>query len=141
MSQSVRPVNFSGHQQPLVLGRLCLPAVNGLLQCFASAPMLLLLHTCSCLAGAVGLIACISYDDCESPIPPKVNPYHGLCACILLVQLLVVSPLTRALQTATLAFGTQPDCPVVIEALWRERLYLSSDVGRHPEELQQEFPQ
>lgn len=55
-------------------------------------------------------------------------------------ELLVVSPLTRALQTATIAFGDQPPCPVHVEPLWRERLYLSSDVGRHPEQLQQEYP-
>lgn len=56
-------------------------------------------------------------------------------------ELLVVSPLTRAVQTATLAYGTQPPCPVHVEPLWRERLYLSSDVGRHPQQLQQEYPQ
>lgn len=56
-------------------------------------------------------------------------------------QVLVVSPLTRALQTATLAFGQQPPCRVHVEPLWRERLYLSSDVGRHPQQLQQEYPQ
>jgi broad specificity phosphatase PhoE len=59
----------------------------------------------------------------------------------MFVQLLVVSPLTRALQTATLAHGRQPACPVLVEPLWRERLYLSSDVGRHPQQLQQEYPQ
>jgi hypothetical protein len=57
------------------------------------------------------------------------------------VQLLVVSPLTRALQTATLAFGDQPGCQVLVEPLWRERLYLSSDVGRSGQQLAQEFPQ
>lgn len=72
------------------------------------------------------------------------------------LQLLVVSPLTRALQTASLAFGNQqqyqqqqqqqqPSCsscpPIHVEPLWRERLYLSSDVGRHPQQLQQEYPQ
>jgi len=57
------------------------------------------------------------------------------------VQLLVVSPLTRALQTATLAFGPQLACPALVEPLLRERLYLSSDVGRHPQDLAQEFPQ
>lgn len=57
------------------------------------------------------------------------------------MQLLVVSPLTRALQTASLAFGEQPGCPVLVEPLWRERLYLSSDVGRPGQQLAQEFPQ
>ncbi|WIA29844.1 hypothetical protein OEZ86_012314 [Tetradesmus obliquus] len=55
-------------------------------------------------------------------------------------ELLVVSPLTRALQTASLAFGEQPGCPVLVELLWRERLYLSSDVGRPGQQLAQEFP-
>jgi broad specificity phosphatase PhoE len=60
---------------------------------------------------------------------------------LLPLQLLVVSPLTRALQTATLAFGQQPGCPVLVEPLWRERLYQSSDVGRPGQQLAQEFPQ
>lgn len=34
-------------------------------------------------------------------------------------QLLVVSPLTRALKTAQLAFGEAPPCPVVVEPLFR----------------------
>jgi broad specificity phosphatase PhoE len=68
---------------------------------------------------------------------------HAERALLLLplLQLLVVSPLTRALQTATLAFGQQPGCPVLVEPLWRERLYLSSDVGRPGQQLAQEFPQ
>jgi len=56
------------------------------------------------------------------------------------LQLLIVSPLTRALDTATLAFGSHHSIPSLVEPLWRERLYLSSDVGRHPEELAAEFP-
>lgn len=60
---------------------------------------------------------------------------------MLQTQLLVVSPLSRALHTATLAFGEQPGCPVHVEPLWRERLYLSSDVGRPPAQLAQEFAQ
>jgi hypothetical protein len=62
---------------------------------------------------------------------------QSLC---LLLQLLVVSPLTRALRTATLAFGHQPGGPVLVEWLWRERLYLSSDVGRPGQQPAQEFP-
>jgi broad specificity phosphatase PhoE len=56
-------------------------------------------------------------------------------------QLLVVSPLSRALHTAALAFGEDPGCPVVVEPLWRERLYLSSDCGRAPALLAADFPQ
>lgn len=35
-------------------------------------------------------------------------------------QLLVVSPLTRALQTAEHAFGTDHGIPTLVEPLWRE---------------------
>ncbi|KAF8073238.1 SPAC5H10.03 [Scenedesmus sp. PABB004] len=56
-------------------------------------------------------------------------------------ELLVVSPLTRALQTAELAFGDQLPRRTLVEPLWRERLYLSSDVGRPVRALREEFPQ
>ena len=79
-------------------------------------------------------------------------------------ELLVVSPLSRALHTALLAFGadigkgnggggngnggngngngsngSRP--AVVVEPLFRERLYLSSDVGSAPAALAARFPQ
>lgn len=45
-------------------------------------------------------------------------------------ELLVVSPLSRALHTADLAFpSSSVDCPRILHPLARERLYLSSDVG------------
>ena len=45
-------------------------------------------------------------------------------------ELLVVSPLSRALHTADLAFPPSTvDCPRIMHPLARERLYLSSDVG------------
>lgn len=45
-------------------------------------------------------------------------------------ELLVVSPLSRALHTADLAFPRYSvDCPRIMHPLARERLYLSSDVG------------
>ena len=53
---------------------------------------------------------------------------------------LIISPLTRALQTAELAFGKTPACPVVVEPLCSERIWLSSDVGRQPAALRQDFP-
>lgn len=53
--------------------------------------------------------------------------------------MLVVSPLTRALHTAELAFPSFLG-PRVVEALTRERVYLSSDAGRAPSELAGEFP-
>ena len=59
--------------------------------------------------------------------------FHCIC-----YQVLVVSPLTRALHTANLAFSHY-DGPIVVEALARERVWLSSDCGRSPEELRAEF--
>jgi len=57
-------------------------------------------------------------------------------------ELIVASPLTRALQTAELAFGPLLDAgvPCLALPLARERLFLSSDVGRDPRELAREFP-
>lgn len=53
-------------------------------------------------------------------------------------EVLIVSPLTRALQTANVAFAHYKG-PRVVEALARERVYLSSDAGRAPSELSKEF--
>jgi broad specificity phosphatase PhoE len=57
-------------------------------------------------------------------------------------ELIVASPLTRALQTAELAFGPLLDegIPCLALPLARERLFLSSDVGRPGAELAAEFP-
>jgi broad specificity phosphatase PhoE len=57
-------------------------------------------------------------------------------------ELVVASPLTRALQTAELAFGPLLDAgvPCLALPLARERLFLSSDVGRNPAALADEFP-
>lgn len=57
-------------------------------------------------------------------------------------ELIVASPLTRALQTAELAFGPLLDegVPCLALPLARERLFLSSDVGRPGHELAAEFP-
>mmetsp|Transcript_35641 Transcript_35641/g.72639 ORF Transcript_35641/g.72639 Transcript_35641/m.72639 type:complete len:268 (-) Transcript_35641:91-894(-) len=60
-----------------------------------------------------------------------------------MVELLVSSPLTRALQTADKAFDAAQVSPgkrMVVTPLCAERLYLSSDVGRSPAVLQLEFP-
>jgi len=54
------------------------------------------------------------------------------------LDLLVSSPLSRAIHTATLAFrGTS--VPRVVSPLIRERMWLSSDVGSSPENLAAEF--
>eukprot|EP00887_Chlorella_sp_A99_P004821 scaffold4.g4821.t1 len=54
-------------------------------------------------------------------------------------EVVVVSPLTRALETADAAFGGV-DAPRVVTPLATERLYLSSDVGRVRAQLEVEFP-
>ncbi len=52
----------------------------------------------------------------------------------------MTSPLTRALHTAELAFGESLKCPTMVEPLCSERIWLSSDVGRQPNALKQDFP-
>ena len=51
----------------------------------------------------------------------------------------MVSPLTRALQTAHLAFLPHYHGPVVVQPLARERVWHSSDLGRTPAELDKEW--
>ncbi len=54
------------------------------------------------------------------------------------VQLVIVSPLTRALQTAQHIFGDT--APIKVMADPREKLLHSCDVGRPPSALQADFP-
>jgi glucosyl-3-phosphoglycerate phosphatase len=57
------------------------------------------------------------------------------------IQLIVASPLTRAIETAELAFrGFPPEIPRMVLPLARERLYLSSDVGVRRSTLQTRYP-
>ena len=57
------------------------------------------------------------------------------------VDLVITSPLTRALQTALGLFGDHPNGPaIVVEADHRERLESSCDRGRPPADLRAEFP-
>lgn len=57
------------------------------------------------------------------------------------VELVVTSPLTRALQTAVGLFGGHRHSPrFVVHPLMRERVENSCDVGRSPAELAFEFP-
>jgi broad specificity phosphatase PhoE len=59
---------------------------------------------------------------------------HGLGA-----ELILTSPLTRAIQTTLAAFG--PDhAPIRVEALHHERVEHSCDVGRSPADLARAFP-
>ena len=64
-----------------------------------------------------------------------------LCESVreLAAEIVVTSPLTRAIQTTLGAFGFAT-APVVVEALHRERVEHSCDVGRSPGELAREFP-
>jgi broad specificity phosphatase PhoE len=57
------------------------------------------------------------------------------------VELVVTSPLTRALQTAAGIFDGHRHSPrIVVHALMRERVENSCDVGRRPSELAVDFP-
>ena len=57
----------------------------------------------------------------------------------LAVELVVTSPLTRAIQTALGAFQDS-GLPIRVHTLCAERVELSQDVGRPPAELAQAFP-
>ena len=57
------------------------------------------------------------------------------------VELVVVSPLTRALQTAVGLFGDHPATPrMLVDERARERVENSCDVGRSPRQLAADFP-
>jgi glucosyl-3-phosphoglycerate phosphatase len=57
------------------------------------------------------------------------------------VELVITSPLTRALQTASGLFSSHPHAPpIVVSALLRERMESSCDVGRSAAQLACEFP-
>ncbi|KAG2494554.1 hypothetical protein HYH03_007321 [Edaphochlamys debaryana] len=57
-------------------------------------------------------------------------------------ELVLTSPLTRCLQTAVAACqGLRHGVRIEAEPLLRERLTLSSEVGRPPEELARDFPE
>jgi broad specificity phosphatase PhoE len=55
-------------------------------------------------------------------------------------ELLVVSPLSRAIQTAAVAFGEEPRCRVVLSPLHSERWCGACDEGRPKEALARAFP-
>ena len=57
------------------------------------------------------------------------------------VELVVSSPLTRALQTAAGLFEDHPHAPrIIVSALPRERVESSCDIGRAPVDLAADFP-
>ena len=55
-------------------------------------------------------------------------------------DLVITSPLTRAIET-TLGLFAGRDVPIIVEALHRERLDHSCDIGRSPVELAREYPE
>lgn len=55
-------------------------------------------------------------------------------------DLVICSPLTRALQTAVGLFGDDEAAPIVIDASPRERVTDTDDIGSHPAELATRFP-
>ena len=56
-------------------------------------------------------------------------------------ELVITSPLTRALQTATGIFDSHPSRPqFIVSALLRERVENSCDIGRPPSRLAGDFP-
>lgn len=57
------------------------------------------------------------------------------------INLVITSPLTRALQTTAGLFGDHPSSPpILVEPLHRERVENSCDIGRSPALLAKEFP-
>lgn len=56
------------------------------------------------------------------------------------IELVVTSPLTRAIETMLGVFHDMPMPPVRVDALLRERLGDACDIGRTPQELAREFP-
>ena len=55
-------------------------------------------------------------------------------------DLVLCSPLTRALQTAVGLFGDGGAVPIVVDAAHREWLTGMDDIGSHPEDLAARFP-
>ena len=57
------------------------------------------------------------------------------------IELVITTPLTRALQTTAGVFADHPSSPLIlVEALHRERVENSCDVGRSPALLSKDFP-
>lgn len=57
------------------------------------------------------------------------------------IDLVVTTPLTRALQTTSGLFADHPSQPaILVEPMHRERVENSCDVGRHPAVLSKAFP-
>jgi broad specificity phosphatase PhoE len=79
------------------------------------------------------------FDARLSPLGIEQVASAREAASALRVDLVVVSPLTRAIETA-LGLFDNAQTPIVVTDLIRERLHCSCDVGRSPKELGAEFP-
>ncbi|MSO93858.1 MAG: histidine phosphatase family protein [Rhodospirillales bacterium] len=80
------------------------------------------------------------FDSPLSPLGHEQVAQAREAVAALQVELVVTSPLTRAIQTAIGLFGGRR-VPMVVEALPHERCGWSCDVGRQPHELQATFPE
>ena len=80
----------------------------------------------------------------DAPLSPRGHEQVATARAELTrrpVELVVISPLTRALQTAVGLFGEHPSSPAMqIVPLLRERVENSCDIGRSPHDLAAAFP-
>ena len=80
----------------------------------------------------------------DAPLSPLGHEQVAAARLALLdipVEVVLTSPLTRALQTALGLFADHPNRPtLVVETLHRERLESSCDRGRSPADLRVDFP-
>jgi broad specificity phosphatase PhoE len=79
-------------------------------------------------------------DACLSPLGRQQVADARAQMAMLDHELVVVSPLTRAIETAVGLFGGGK-APILVEPLAREWACSSCDVGRSPRALAQAFPQ
>ena len=78
------------------------------------------------------------FDAPLSPLGREQAKAARLSVRELEITQVLVSPMTRALQTASILFG--PDFPTQVVADIREQVVHSCDIGRPPRELAAEFP-
>ena len=78
-------------------------------------------------------------DACLSPLGRQQVADARAQMAALEHELIVTSPLTRAIETAVGLFGVGRT-PIMVEPLAREWLCSSCDVGRSPQALAQQFP-
>ncbi len=81
----------------------------------------------------------IDYDAPLSPTGHRQVAERRAAFDGLVVDLVVTSPLTRAIETALGLFGHR-DVAILVEALHCERLGASCDIGRSPAALWADFP-